>query len=256
MMNPKTCFAALVLLIATPWLLSAHDGRRFEIEVLNDNALWAQGSIGGGVDDGGGIHRPYYNAIHDHWSNAPGGKQEAIATLPAWDIFNPDPRLVGHSISLELVDVFRWVAPPLMPPAGTVPDFEPIDMSDLIQISTLQDSLTVTAGGSFGTIELLDSVDIHGHFDLPFEYKINKKPENEIYIFEWVMSTSAPGINRSHSIFAVLSPDGLTMSDRLHHASLYTEQYLGIRTIPEPGSLAFLALLGGYLAVQRRRKAL
>ncbi len=246
-------FLFFVVLICVTTSLSAHDGRRFEIEVRNDNALWAQGSIGGGIDDGGGVHRPYFNAIHDHWIDAPGGKNEAISSLPAWDIFNPDSRLLGHSIRLELSDVYKWEAPPLMPAPGTVPNFQPIDLSDEIEITTLTETLLVS-DGNYGSLDLVEVVDVHGHVDLPFEYKINTRPENEIYVFEWIMSTSAPDILDSMPVYAILSPDGATPEERLHHASLYTEQYLGFRSVPEPSGFGVVLVMAGWLAVRRQKK--
>ena len=52
----------------TAGFASAHDGRRFEI-LLADDQLLALGYNSSGVDDGAGVTRPYYNAMHDHWSN-------------------------------------------------------------------------------------------------------------------------------------------------------------------------------------------
>ena len=246
-------FLAFVLATCVTACLQAHDGRRFEIEVRNDSALWAQGSIGGGIDDGGGVHRPYFNAIHDHWMDAPGGKNEAFSTLPAWDIFNPDSRLLGHSISLELTDVYKWSSPPMMPAPGTIPDFQPIGLADEIEITTLTETLLVS-DGVYGALDLVEVVDVHGHIDLPFEYKINQRPEDEIYVFEWRMLTSAPDILDSLPVYAILSPDGATPEERLHHASLYTEQYLGFRSVPEPSGLGVVIVLAGWLAVRRQKK--
>lgn len=244
-------FAACLIWLSVcfPPLADAHEGRRFEVIVRNDNTLWAQGSIGGGVDDGGGLVRPYLNSIHDHWVNAPGLKEEAIATLPAWDIIDPHPSLLGHSLTAELVDAYKWVAPPLMPPAGTIPYFQPLAPHERVEITNFVDTIDTD---SFGSIELVNMVDVHGHFDLPIEYKINKKPLNEIFVFEWIPGSGAPDINDSFSIFAVLSPDGTTPAERLHHASLYTERFLGA-PIPEPTGIAIVLPGADGLAARRRR---
>ena len=50
----------------------------FEI-VVNDGQLAAQGYISNGVDDGGGVVRPYLNAIHGHWANNPSPAIEAAS---------------------------------------------------------------------------------------------------------------------------------------------------------------------------------
>lgn len=249
-MNLKSIISFAVLFACCQSFVFAHEGRRFEVFVDSDKTLWAQGSIGGGMDDGGGVVRPYLNTIHDHWANAPGDKQEAIATLPAWDITDPHPSLLGHSLTAELVDAFKWVAPPLMPPAGTIPDFQPLDAGEVVEITNFIDTVDTN---TFGTIELVNMIDIHGHFDLPIEYKINKKPVNEIFVFEWVLSSGADDVMNSHSIFAILSPDGSTPAERLHHASLFTEQHFGIVVVPEPSSFIVVAVMGGWLASRRRR---
>jgi len=239
--------AVLVLFVSTTF---GHEGRRFEIFVDNDQTLWAQGSIGGGVDDGGGLVRPYLNVMHDHWANAPGLKQEAIATLPAWDIIDPHPSLQGHSLTAELVSAFKWVAPPLMPPTDTIPDFQPLSPGEVAEITNFVD---VVNSNSLGSMELTPFVDIHGHFDLPIEYKINKKPENELIIFEWRLSSGNPDVNDSSSIYAILSPDGSTPAERLHHASLFTERYLGITPVPEPTSMWLAGLVATSMVLRRRR---
>lgn len=251
-MNAKRFWVGLILgvVVSLPNVSSAHEGRRLEVEVHN-NQLWAQGSIGG-PDDGGGVIRPYYNSMHDHWTNAFGDKQEATANLPAWDIINPN-ELVGHSVSITWTDAFKWVAPPMMPPAGTVPNFSPLASGELITVTgPLGDELDSL---SLGQLMLVNSVDIHGHLNLDIEYKINKQPLNEIFILEWTLSSNAPGIADSRSIYTILSPDGADPMERLHHASLYVERYLGVSAVPEPGVLGLTLLAGslGWLGSRRKR---
>ncbi|MEL6741291.1 MAG: prepilin-type N-terminal cleavage/methylation domain-containing protein, partial [Planctomycetota bacterium] len=82
------CLANLRSLQTAHWLyLLEHDGRRLRIEVV-DNTLVAQGYISGAnpSDDGGGVVRPYINAIHGHWENNPAsGVNAASARRPRTD---------------------------------------------------------------------------------------------------------------------------------------------------------------------------
>ncbi|MCA9282838.1 MAG: hypothetical protein KDA30_12415, partial [Phycisphaerales bacterium] len=80
----------------------AHDGRRLEIKVV-DNQLVAHGYVSNGVDDGGGLVRPYYNTIHGHWTFDPTpGVVAASADLPGFDLFDSGA-LAGHSLELTVV---------------------------------------------------------------------------------------------------------------------------------------------------------
>ena len=240
----------MVLLLVVATSVQAHEGRRFWVEIVNDQ-LVSRGSIGGGVDDGGGVERPYYNSIHDHWTNSVGAKIEANASLPAWAIIDHSP-LVGHSVHLEFINTFKWVDPPLMPEEGTVPNFVSLDQDELITIKTIDETIT---SDSLGVLELVNSVDVHGHFNLQFDYQINKKPSQEIMVMEWILSTSAPGVSDSSSVYTILSPDGLDPVTRLHHASLYTERHLGVfNSVPEPGSACLLGLGLVAMAFRRNRK--
>ena len=234
---------SLVALMSVP--AQAHDGRRYEVQLV-ENQLWARGYVGG-MDDGGGTIRPYYNSLHDHWTNAPGDKQEANADLPAWDVHDMDP-LLNHQVSLTLAGSFKWESPPLMPAPGTVPNFVPLANDDIITIKFEGQEIDTN---NPGTIILVNSVDPHGHFDLHLDYQIDKKPADEIYVLEWILDTTAPDIAASRSIYTLLSPDGATPQERLHHASLYTEAWLGV---PEPGPASILALLAGLAGLIRRRR--
>lgn len=250
MKRSKLTVAVVITTLVVATSLQAHEGRRFLIEIVN-NQLVAKGSIGGGVDDGGGVERPYYNAIHDHWTNAEGAKIEAKSSLPAWDIPDHSP-LVGHSVHLEFVNSFKWVDPPLMPEEGTNPDFVSLDPGELITITTDNEMID---SDSLGTVELVNSVDVHGHYNLLFDYQINSKPSNEIIVMEWNMSTSMPGIEDSGSVYTILSPDGMDPATRLHHASLYTERFLStpFSSVPEPGSGLVVGLCMLSLAMRRKR---
>ena len=58
-------------------------------------------------------------------------------------------------------------------------------------------------------------------------YGIDQEPSGVLYAVEWVLSTDAPGVMPSDSIYAILSPDGANMSEKMHMESLYLESYLG-----------------------------
>ena len=122
-----------------------------------------------------------------------------------------DP-LLNHQVSLTLAGSFKWESPPQMPAPGTVPNFVPLANDDIITI---------------------------------------KFEGQEIYVLEWILNTTAPDIAASRSIYTLLSPDGATPQERLHHASLYTEAWLGV---PEPGPASILALLAGLAGLIRRRR--
>jgi len=235
----------------------AHAGRRFEVKTESVGSLeklYALGYSSGGVDDGGGVTRSYGNAIHDHWSNIFGS---ATASLPGFDVLVPGS-LEGYSLTVELMGVAKWVDPPLMDmggmmmvPEGTVPILEPLGSENLF---VGFDSQMVTAS-SLGALTLDNSIAAAGaHLDLI--YGIDLEPESVLYSLEWVLSTDAPGVIDSDSIYTILAPDGSNMMEKMHMESLYLESYLGTplgATVPEPATM----LLGGVaiilLGLYRRR---
>ncbi len=229
----------------------AHVGRRFEVKTESVGSLeklYALGYSSGGVDDGGGVTRSYRNAIHDHWSNIFGS---ATASLPGFDVLVPGS-LEGHSLSVELLGVTKWVDPPLMDmggmmmvPEGTVPVLESLGSENLF---VGFDSQMITAS-SLGTLTLDNSIAAAGaHLDLI--YGIDLEPESVLYSLEWVLSTDAPGVLDSDSIYTILAPDGSNMMEKMHMESLYLESYLGTplgAAVPEPatmvlGSVAILLI--------------
>lgn len=175
---------AVATLAAAPTL--AHNGRRMEIKIVND-ALVAQGYNSTGEDDGAGVVRPYYNAIHDHWENL-GAGLGATADLPGFDIFEAGP-LVGHSVTLTLNAGFKWVDPPLMPPAGTVPDLTPLDGADEVFVTLGLDSASTN---SPGPLTLSASVPAGGAEDIDLTYDIGVEPSGVIYVLEFTLSTTCP----------------------------------------------------------------
>lgn len=241
-------FALLILQLGfANWAEAApHEGRRYEILVLNDK-LYAQG-INNGQTDGLPTVRPYLNSIHDHWVNV--GDGTANASLPAYDLFDTQG-LVGHGLFLNLESGFKWSQPPLMPPPGTVPDFDTLEADEVMSIF-FNNNMVET--DSLGKLFLSNSVDSHGFSDLDFQYTIGIEPTNEIYVLEWTLVSTNPDIEASDSIYTILAPDGSTPQERLHHASLYLEGYLGVTNpVPEPSGALLLSLVVTGIAIRRRR---
>ena len=261
------CFICIVTMTAVTLGLTlsgrcmAHTGRRFEVKTKQTGGmekLYAQGYNSSGADDGGGVTRSYTNAIHDHWGNVFG---MATTGLPSFDVITPGS-LEGYSLSAELVGVSKWVNPPLMDmggmmmvPSGTVPVLEPLTSENLLVSKDAQ----VVSNSALGTLLLDDSVASTGeHLDLV--YGIDLEPSNVLYALEWILSTDAPGVMASDSIYAILSPDGTNMAEKMHMESLYLESYLGsgggggIIMVPEPSGVVMLIFiaLGCFAAVRRR----
>ena len=230
------------LSIATATSALAHDGRRLEIQVIN-NQLWAQGYISAGQpDDGAGMVRPYLNTIHGHWSDNPSPVVAASATLPGFDLL-AGGALTGFDIDLTIDGARKWVGPDAMPMPGTIPD---LVASEEFFVSYGGDSISTTTGGTF---DLLDNISAGGQLDIDLAYDIADEPRGVLYVIDMTLSTNAPGIAASEQIHIILSPDGLDPVERLHHASLYLESHLG-RQVPAPAS----ALTIGALALTARRR--
>jgi len=242
----------LSVLLTHPAL--AHDGRRFEVKVI-DNQLVAHGYISDGVTDQGSnlpvanpgdpLYRTYTNAIHGHFTN--GGASFAFSTLPGYDILGNADTLIGHNLMWEAVSFQVWSTPDTT---------GPVVLSDL----TPGEWFEVTKGGQFydsrtgpGSIELVGTIGGSNVPDIDLSYGLNgANPIGEIHVIQSRLTTTAPGIADSETIYTILSPAGATMVERLHHPSLFTEQFFGT-PVPEPTTLAALALLP--LMMRRRRTA-
>ena len=231
----------------------AHSGRRFNVmseSIGGMVQLCAEGYISTGSDDGGGVTRPYKNAIHDHWTNIFGA---ATASLPGFDVLSPG-LLGSYGLDLELVGVTKWVSPPLIEsggmmivPPGTVPDLVPLSGETLF---VSKDAQLVTSA-SPGVLTLSAAIDPMGdHIDLV--YGIDLEPSDVLYSLEFILSTDAPGVLDSDPVYAVIAPAGATMVEKMHRQALYLESYLGgagsgMPMVPEPSAmvLSCLALLAG-----------
>lgn len=234
----------LLLAVAISTAALAHDGRRFEVQIINGQ-LVAQGYISNAVDDGGGVVRPYVNAIHGHFANLPGPTVAASATLPGFDIPNNTAPLVGHDLTLEITGGAKWTSPATSGPVN----LSPLDPADEIFVSK---GVTTVSTASPGTVSLLANYDGTNGIDLDLSYDIILEPAGVLYVVNGVLGTSAPGILDSNPISIILSPDGANPMERLHHPSLYLESQVG-QFIPEPTSLAMLGAMAGLVAVRPRK---
>ncbi|MBX3364281.1 MAG: hypothetical protein KF866_05885 [Phycisphaeraceae bacterium] len=223
----------------------AHPGRRFEIQVV-DNQLRAQGYISTGIDDGGGVVRPYYNTIHGHWMNVPVGNT-AVADLPGFDLIDTSV-LGGEDVMLRLLGARKWMNPPMHPHHGHMPMLEPLGPDEIISATFNQISVNTN---TLGVLPLIYEAPFSGAMDLDPLYAIGQHPSNVLFVIEFELSTTAPGVAPSDTIYVILSPDGPDMQTRLHHAALYLEQHLGT-PVPAPGTAGVLAL-AGLIAARRRR---
>lgn len=221
----------------------AHNGRGFEIEVVAGK-LQAQG-INSAAPDGAPAIRPYLNSIHDHWRYIQ-QIDASVASLPEFEV-TPQvafSSLESYSLAAELVSATQWKSPPLMPMAGTIPNLTPLDVNEVISIQTLG---APVLSDTLGTLELSSSVPAGGTGDIIPSYSVAGSPSGKIHVLELVLSATAPNatfpeIASSDPIFVLLSPDGVGPAERLHHASLYLERYLGEngRPVPEPGTTVLL----------------
>lgn len=245
--------------------VEAHEGRRFEVAVI-DNKLYAQGYFSGDdpIDDGGGVVRPYFNAIHAHFENALNpNTQSAEAMLPGFDIFGlAAQQLDGADVYLDLVGAAKWDRPTpqdtsLVGDARFEQDFgipeelPELDPDDEPIFIGFEDDVVSTL--SLGRLTLASNLNGPAD-DLDLQYQIDDRPENILYVLEWQLSTTRVGIESSDSLYTILSPDGDGPVERLHFQSLALERNLGVQitTVPEPASV--IVMLASCLISMARRK--
>ena len=236
-------FIVVAVTTAPVW---THDGRRFEVKVI-DGQILAHG-YNSGPDDGAPSPRPYFNAIHGHWeNNASPAVTAAAADLPGYDVFAPG-LLAGHDLTLTLLGASKWVNPPPMPPTDTVPTFEPLEVEETIFLTF--DGSTIDSNGR-GSLVLSPNVPGAGLRDIDLSYDIASRPAGLLYVLELQLSSSHPGMIDSETIYTILSPDGADPMERLHHASLFLESFLGA-PVPEPASALLCGFAGLYLFLRSR----
>ncbi len=232
-------YPALLTAVVLAGNAEAHDGRRFQVE-LAVGQLVAQG-VNTGNFDGAPDRRPYRNVIHDHWQNSPLiGSNAATASFPEFDILSPAAELQFRPLELRLLGVTKWVDPPPIPPPGTVPSFESLPSDEILSLTLNGETID---SQSLGSLFLATSVPPNGLSDIPATYAVNRRPANEIYVIETQLASSNPAVLPSDSVYILLSPDGASPMERLHHAALYLEEYIVTHPIPEPTAIA-VALLG------------
>lgn len=240
--------------------LAAHDGRRFDVTVIN-NQLYAQGYLSGSnpTNDGGDIIRPYFNAVHSHFSNSNSGAN-AFADLPGFDIrVSNAAELQGHDVLLTLIGSGRWDSPLAQDGTGLAQDFGVPNLSDLATGETVfvSNATELVDTSTLGTLTLAENIsgDV---LDIDLDYEINFQPVNAIHFLEWELSTTNPEIEDSLSVYTILSPDGVGPVERLHFQSLALERHFGVQaivtSIPEPSSAVCLAWAASCFLMVRKRK--
>ncbi|MDB4766716.1 hypothetical protein OAG71_03405 [bacterium] len=233
---------------------SAHDGRRLDIQVIN-NQLFAQGYLSGFVQGETVNEQPVrekYNVVHDHFTNIPSG---AIGSLPGFDIVDASP-LLGSSVTLELLGVTKWTPPARDPLAAEqmfgVPALEALSANETLSIGfSTQAGIDSNSLGSFTLASDISAPVL----DIDLNYSLDADPTGSIYAVQWQLATDNPNIADSSGVYTLLSPGGMGPDERLHFQSLALEDFLGVTVaaVPEPGPLALLALSIVPVTLRRRR---
>ena len=246
-MKTKTILIAVAILVSLTTFVQAHDGRRFDVIVVGGQ-LRAQGYLSGvnPIDDGGGVIRPYFNAIHGHFNPSIGSTY--FATLPGFDLFDDTAELLRDAdLSIELLSALKWETPIV----GTTPLLAELDATEIIGVGfDTQSSIDSENLGSF----TLTSAINEAVPDIDLAYSIDTDPTNTLYALEWRLSTTQEGIADSESVYTILSPLGTGPVERLHHQSLALERTLGITSVPEPSSLLTLAIVGSLGLIKRQKR--
>lgn len=191
--------------------------------------------------------RPYPNAVHDHWQVIPSSPDFAYAFSPEFDIPTPPVELQNYPLFLKLESATKWVSPPVMPSEGTVPDLVPLSPGELVTIESTAPYNTDSA--ELGDLLLSTSVPAGGETDIALYYSLNANPAGVLYALKFTLHSPAPNVDPSDPLYLVMSPAGANPVEKLHHASLYLEEYLATATaVPEPGAIGLVVLGVGMLA--------
>ncbi|MEM7575930.1 MAG: hypothetical protein AAF328_00525 [Planctomycetota bacterium] len=252
-----TSAALAAILTLTPLLATAHDGRRFRVEIDTTRQLIARGynSNDRPVDPAG--DRDYDNAIHDHWVNSTVGTT-ASATLPGYDLAPETANtLSGYDLFWTLTGAQQWVVsdPVTSEQADALTiDLQPLDSG--IELFARIGTQTPVSTSTPGTLTLVADIADDNGTDLDLLYEINAQPTDTLYLLEAVLSTNAPGIADSETVYSIFSVDGsaFPMAERpantRHWAALRLEETLGT-PVPEP---AFMGTTLGVMALTMRRR--
>jgi hypothetical protein len=254
-MNLRNSVSAAMIVLLMAFSVWAHGNRRLEI-IVQDGQIAGQGYLTNGIDDGGGITRPYVNAIHSHF--APVGNTGLYNNITGFDLVDAEP-FEGSDLVLTLMGAGKWANPPaqdgtlLAQDFGT-PQLSPLDPSENIEVFFGAAVDPVATTDSLGSFNLIDSVS-GPVTDIDLLPLVDFDPSGSLYFLEWTLSTTNPLIADSESIYTILSPPGDNPVDRFHFQSLALERTLSVNAsaIPEPGSLVCL-VVGGIAILSRRKR--
>lgn len=220
---------------------------------VEDSKLTAQGANNDPAAPDYGT-RTYPNAVHDHWKAVPGNPNFAYAFSPEFDVPNPVAELQVYPLYLKWESTSKWVNPPIMPPAGTVPDLEPLSPGELITIESI--APYNTNSNALGDLLISPSIPATGVSDIPLYYSINTPPAGVLYALEFTLHSGSPDLQPSDSLYLIFSPPGDDPVTKLHAASLYLEEYLATTVaVPEPGTVGLVAMVLASVAFWRRCKS-
>lgn len=247
--------AAVALLQLTCSPASAHLGRRLRLNIENGKIV-AYGA-NTGEPDGLPNERPYAGAVHDHWKNytLPSLPQPVFAQtyLPEFDVPASVTGLVGRSLNLQLVGAWQWANPMMAHHGHTTPTLTPLDPGEVIRVDGALNTWTDTV--QKGSLLLSEPLPAGGDPDVPILYSIVGHPVNEIHVLKFIISASTPAgaqpLLPSAPVYVMISPDGTTMEEKLHHESLLLEEYMSAVPEPSAGCLMLLAAAG---LVRRSRR--
>lgn len=139
----------------------------------------------------------------------------------------------------------------MAPSASTIPVLTPLALGHVV---TVEGAVGVANSIDFGTVTLLEDTIFGGAKDLDPLYQANFRPSNEISVLKFILRSSPPTVQSSDPILVLLSPDGATPMEKLHHAALFLENHLA--TVPEPTTAALaVVIIGSALLLRRPSKA-